>query len=59
MTLSAPVSAPSTFCCMSLLRNEAEAEDAAQETAIKVYLNLQNFPRRLAVPDLGAVHRSQ
>ncbi len=27
----------------SLLKNEAEAEDAAQETAIKVYLNLRNF----------------
>jgi RNA polymerase sigma-70 factor (ECF subfamily) len=31
------------FLLFSLLRNEAEAEDAAQETAIKVYLNLQNF----------------
>ncbi|HKF49582.1 MAG TPA: sigma-70 family RNA polymerase sigma factor [Terracidiphilus sp.] len=28
---------------LSLLGNEAEAEDAAQETAIKVYLNLKNF----------------
>lgn len=27
----------------SLLKNEAEAEDAAQETVIKVYLNLQMF----------------
>jgi RNA polymerase sigma-70 factor (ECF subfamily) len=27
----------------SLLRNETEAEDAAQETAIKVYLNLHLF----------------
>jgi RNA polymerase sigma-70 factor (ECF subfamily) len=27
----------------SLLKNEAEAEDAAQETAIKVYLNLHLF----------------
>jgi RNA polymerase sigma-70 factor (ECF subfamily) len=26
-----------------LLRNEAEAEDAAQDTAIKVFQNLQNF----------------
>jgi len=26
-----------------VLRNETEAEDAAQETAIKVYLNLKNF----------------
>jgi RNA polymerase sigma-70 factor (ECF subfamily) len=26
-----------------LLRNEVEAEDAAQDTAIKVYLNLSNF----------------
>lgn len=31
------------FLLMSLLGNEAEAEDAAQETAIKVYLNLKNF----------------
>lgn len=31
------------FLLFSLLRNETEAEDAAQETAIKVYLNLKNF----------------
>jgi RNA polymerase sigma-70 factor (ECF subfamily) len=31
------------FQLLSLLRNEAEAEDAAQETAIKVFLNLQKF----------------
>jgi RNA polymerase sigma-70 factor (ECF subfamily) len=31
------------FLLLSLLRNEAEAEDAAQETAIKVFLNLHNF----------------
>jgi RNA polymerase sigma-70 factor (ECF subfamily) len=31
------------FLLMSLLRNEGEAEDAAQDTAIKVYLNLKNF----------------
>jgi RNA polymerase sigma-70 factor (ECF subfamily) len=31
------------FLLYSLLRNEAEAEDAAQETAIKAYLNLRNF----------------
>jgi RNA polymerase sigma-70 factor (ECF subfamily) len=31
------------FLLLSLLGNEAEAEDAAQETAIKVYLNLKNF----------------
>ncbi|MGA9671168.1 MAG: sigma-70 family RNA polymerase sigma factor [Terracidiphilus sp.] len=31
------------FLLFSLLRNEAEAEDAAQETAIKVFLNLKNF----------------
>jgi RNA polymerase sigma-70 factor, ECF subfamily len=31
------------FLLLSLLRNETEAEDAAQETAIKVYLNLKNF----------------
>ncbi len=28
---------------LGILGNEAEAEDAAQETAIKVYLNLKNF----------------
>jgi RNA polymerase sigma-70 factor (ECF subfamily) len=33
------------FLLLSLLRNESEAEDAAQETAIKVYLNLKNFRR--------------
>jgi RNA polymerase sigma-70 factor (ECF subfamily) len=31
------------FLLLSLLHNEAEAEDAAQETAIKVYQNLHNF----------------
>ncbi|MGD0630309.1 MAG: sigma-70 family RNA polymerase sigma factor [Terracidiphilus sp.] len=31
------------FLLLSLLRNEVEAEDAAQDTAIKVYLNLKNF----------------
>jgi RNA polymerase sigma-70 factor (ECF subfamily) len=31
------------FLLLSLLRNESEAEDAAQETVIKVYLNLKNF----------------
>jgi RNA polymerase sigma-70 factor (ECF subfamily) len=31
------------FLLLSLLRSETEAEDAAQETAIKVYLNLKNF----------------
>jgi RNA polymerase sigma-70 factor (ECF subfamily) len=31
------------FLLFSILRNEAEAEDAAQDTAIKVYLNLKNF----------------
>ncbi len=31
------------FLLLSLLRNEADAEDAAQETAIKVYLNLHLF----------------
>jgi RNA polymerase sigma-70 factor (ECF subfamily) len=31
------------FLLHSLLRNEAEAEDAAQETAIKVYLNLHSY----------------
>jgi len=31
------------FLLFSLLRSESEAEDAAQETAIKVYLNLHLF----------------
>jgi RNA polymerase sigma-70 factor (ECF subfamily) len=31
------------FLQLSLLKNETEAEDAAQETAIKVYLNLHQF----------------
>jgi RNA polymerase sigma-70 factor (ECF subfamily) len=31
------------FLLFSILRNETEAEDAAQDTAIKVYLNLKNF----------------
>jgi RNA polymerase sigma-70 factor (ECF subfamily) len=31
------------FLLFSLLGNEAEAEDAAQDAAIKVYLNLKNF----------------
>jgi RNA polymerase sigma-70 factor (ECF subfamily) len=38
-----PCERPIYFLLMSLLRNEAEAEDAAQDTVIKVYRNLQNF----------------
>jgi RNA polymerase sigma-70 factor (ECF subfamily) len=38
-----PCERPIYFLLLSLLRNEAEAEDAAQETAIKVYLNLHHF----------------
>jgi RNA polymerase sigma-70 factor (ECF subfamily) len=38
-----PCERPVYFLLLSLLRNEAEAEDAAQDTAIKVYLNLKNF----------------
>jgi RNA polymerase sigma-70 factor (ECF subfamily) len=38
-----PCERPIYFLLMSLLHNEAEAEDAAQDTAIKVYLNLKNF----------------
>jgi RNA polymerase sigma-70 factor, ECF subfamily len=34
---------PVYFLLLSLLRNESEAEDAAQETAIKVYRNLHLF----------------
>jgi RNA polymerase sigma-70 factor (ECF subfamily) len=38
-----PCERPIYFLLLSLLRNESEAEDASQETAIKVYLNLKNF----------------
>jgi RNA polymerase sigma-70 factor (ECF subfamily) len=38
-----PCERPVYFLLMSLLRNETEAEDAAQDTAVKVYLNLKNF----------------
>lgn len=38
-----PCERPMYLLLLSLLGNEAEAEDAAQETAIKVYLNLKNF----------------
>lgn len=38
-----PLERPIYLTLYSLLRNEAEAEDAAQETAIKVFLNLQSF----------------
>ena len=31
------------FLLLSILKNEAEAEDAAQETVVKVYLNLHLF----------------
>lgn len=42
-TLIKPCERPIYFLLLSLLRNEAEAEDAAQETAIKVYRNLHLF----------------
>jgi RNA polymerase sigma-70 factor (ECF subfamily) len=38
-----PCERPIYFMLFSLLRNEAEAEDAAQETVIKVYRNLHLF----------------
>jgi len=38
-----PCERPIYFMLFGLLRNEAEAEDAAQETVIKVYRNLHNF----------------
>jgi RNA polymerase sigma-70 factor (ECF subfamily) len=38
-----PCERPIYFLLLGILRNEAEAEDAAQETVIKVYLNLKNF----------------
>ena len=42
-TLIRPCERAIYFLLFSLLKNEAEAEDAAQETAIKVYLNLHLF----------------
>ena len=42
-TLIRPCERPVYFLLLSLLHNEAEAEDAAQETAIKVYRNLHLF----------------
>jgi RNA polymerase sigma-70 factor (ECF subfamily) len=41
--LMQPCERPIYFLLMSLLRNETEAEDAAQDTVIKVYQNLKNF----------------
>ena len=38
-----PCERPIFFLLMSILRNEAEAEDAAQETVLKIYRNLQLF----------------
>ncbi|MFZ1938104.1 MAG: sigma-70 family RNA polymerase sigma factor [Terracidiphilus sp.] len=38
-----PCEKPVYFMLLSLLRNEADAEEAAQETAIKVYRNLHLF----------------
>jgi RNA polymerase sigma-70 factor (ECF subfamily) len=38
-----PCERPIYFMLLSILRNETEAEDAAQDTVIKIYLNLQNF----------------
>jgi RNA polymerase sigma-70 factor (ECF subfamily) len=38
-----PCERPIYLLLLSLLGNETEAEDAAQETAIKVYLNLHGF----------------
>jgi RNA polymerase sigma-70 factor, ECF subfamily len=38
-----PCQRPMYFLLLSLLRNEADAEDAAQETAIKVYRNLHLY----------------
>jgi RNA polymerase sigma-70 factor, ECF subfamily len=38
-----PCERPVYLLLLSLLKNEAEAEDVAQETAIKAYLNLRNF----------------
>jgi RNA polymerase sigma-70 factor, ECF subfamily len=38
-----PCERPIYFLLLSILKNDAEAEDVAQETAIKVFLNLRNF----------------
>jgi RNA polymerase sigma-70 factor (ECF subfamily) len=38
-----PCERPIFFLLMSILRNEAEAEDAAQEAAVKIYRNLHLF----------------
>jgi RNA polymerase sigma-70 factor (ECF subfamily) len=38
-----PCERPIYFLLLSLLKNETDAEDCAQETAIKVYQNLHNF----------------
>jgi RNA polymerase sigma-70 factor, ECF subfamily len=38
-----PCERPIYFLLLSILRNEAEAEDAAQESAIKIYRNLHLF----------------
>jgi RNA polymerase sigma-70 factor, ECF subfamily len=38
-----PCERPIYLLLLSMLRSEAEAEDAAQETAIKVYTNLHRF----------------
>jgi RNA polymerase sigma-70 factor, ECF subfamily len=41
--LIGPCERPIYFLLLSMLKNEAEAEDVAQETAIKVFLNLSKF----------------
>jgi RNA polymerase sigma-70 factor (ECF subfamily) len=38
-----PCEKPIYFLLLSILRNETDAEDAAQETVIKVYRNLHHF----------------
>jgi RNA polymerase sigma-70 factor (ECF subfamily) len=38
-----PCERPIYFLLLSILKSEAEAEDAAQETALKVFLNLQSY----------------
>jgi RNA polymerase sigma-70 factor (ECF subfamily) len=38
-----PCERPIFFLLMSILRNEADAEDAAQEAAVKIYRNLHLF----------------
>ena len=54
-----PCERPIFFLLISILRNEADAEDAAQEAVVKIYRNLHLVSRRVAIPHLGAFYRAQ